>query len=51
MISRRKAARIAPYVIVLGIAALLYRSASGDRFFRSRAGASGPISGPRWCWS
>ena len=33
MFSRRKAARIAPYVVVLGIAAVLYRSASGIDFF------------------
>ncbi len=46
MISRRKAARIAPYVIVLAIAALLYRSASGIDFF-APAGRIGPDFWPK----
>jgi putative tricarboxylic transport membrane protein len=46
MISRRKAARIAPYAIVLGIAALLYRSASGIDFF-APAGRIGPDFWPK----
>ena len=46
MISRRKAARIAPYVLVLGIAALLYRSASGIDFF-APAGRIGPDFWPK----
>ena len=46
MISRRKAARIAPYVIVLGIAALLYRSASTIDFF-APAGRIGPDFWPK----
>jgi putative tricarboxylic transport membrane protein len=46
MISRRKAARIAPYVIVLAIAALLFRSASGIDFF-APAGRIGPDFWPK----
>ena len=46
MISRRKAARIAPYAIVLGIAALLYRSASGIDFF-APGGRIGPDFWPK----
>lgn len=46
MITRRKAARIAPYAIVLGIAALLYRSASGIDFF-APAGRIGPDFWPK----
>ncbi len=46
MFSRRKAARIAPYVVVLGIAALLYRSASGIDFF-APAGRIGPDFWPK----
>ena len=46
MFSRRKAARIAPYVVVLGIAALLYRSASGIDFF-APGGRIGPDFWPK----
>jgi len=46
MISRRKAARIAPYAIVLGVALLLYRSASGIDFF-APAGRIGPDFWPK----
>jgi len=46
MFSRRKAARIAPYVVVLGIAAVLYRSASGIDFF-APAGRIGPDFWPK----
>jgi putative tricarboxylic transport membrane protein len=46
MISRRKAARIAPYAIVLGIALLLYRSASGIDYF-APAGRIGPDFWPK----
>jgi putative tricarboxylic transport membrane protein len=46
MISRRKAARIAPYVIVVGVAALLYRSASAIDFF-APAGRIGPDFWPK----
>jgi putative tricarboxylic transport membrane protein len=46
MFSRRKAARIAPYVVVLGIAAVLYRSASGIDFF-APGGRIGPDFWPK----
>lgn len=46
MLSRRKAARIAPYVVVLGIAAVLYRSASGIDFF-APGGRIGPDFWPK----
>lgn len=46
MLSRRKAARIAPYVVVLAIAAILYRSISGIDFF-APAGRIGPDFWPK----
>jgi putative tricarboxylic transport membrane protein len=46
MFTRRKAARVAPYVVILGIAALLYRSASGIDFF-APAGRIGPDFWPK----
>ena len=46
MVSRRKAARIAPYVVVLAIAALLYRSASQIDYF-APAGRIGPDFWPK----
>lgn len=46
MVSRRKAARIAPYVVVLGIAGFLYRSASQIDYF-APAGRIGPDFWPK----
>ena len=46
MSSRRKAARVAPYVVVLGIAAFLYYSASTIDFF-APGGRIGPDFWPK----
>ena len=46
MSSRRKATRVAPYVVVLGIAAFLYYSASGIDFF-APGGRIGPDFWPK----
>jgi putative tricarboxylic transport membrane protein len=46
MSSRRKAARVAPYVVVLGVAGLLYYSASGIDF-QAPGGRIGPDFWPK----